>query len=312
MTAFKLARNEDAYGVLAVREDAAGLRFSTPSHAAGNARLGPGVRMLRALLAHPRASSASGGASLHLLQFDDFAHFDVRSTAFGRSRGRTPLVEMICDPYFYFSQGFSPLRTLAEAGALPAWSERRDVLFWRGSSTNHGWTADGDRIETLDQVPRVAVASRLLGHAHADVKLSAGWLFPGSAEAAAAWLQREGLFAPPVSMTDHALNRFQLDIDGVSNAWSTLERLLGGSCVLKVESPFEMWFYDRLRPWEHFVPVRPDGGDVEDRLDWCLAHDEEARAIAQAGQALALEITFERAVTQAAERLAACCIPLGG
>ena len=47
----------------------------------------------------------------------------------------------------------------------------------------------------------------------------------------------------------------------MSNSWSGLfTKLLTGSTVLKVESPmgFRQWYYDRLKPFEHYVPVRPD------------------------------------------------------
>ena len=37
-----------------------------------------------------------------------------------------------------------------------------------------------------------------------------------------------------------------------------------------------------LEPWAHFVPVREDLGDLEERLLWCRANDAEARRIGQA------------------------------
>ena len=304
-------RYEDAYGVLVVREQAGGARFSTPSHSATNARWSSSIRLLRELRAHPAAESG-GGDALILHQFDDHAHFPVRSTAFGRRAGASPFVELIVDPYFHFSGGFAELRAWSLAGEAPPWSEREPVLFWRGSSTNNGWTAAGERVRSLAEIPRVAMALRLRGHPHADVRLFGGWIQPESEAEVRAWFQAEGIDGDRRSMPEHARHRFQLDIDGVANAWATLERFLCGSCVFKVESPFEMWFYDRLRPWVHYVPVAADGSDIEARLDWALAEPEAARAIAEAGRALALELTHAHALELSARRLAACRIPQDG
>ena len=95
-------------------------------------------------------------------------------------------------------------------------------------------------------------------------------------------------------------------IDGNSNAWSALFcGLLSGSCVLRVESEggFRQWYYDALKPFVHYVPVRADLSDMDERVAWVLAHDDEARAIGAAGRALAEAMSFEREVGEAAERL---------
>ena len=36
------------------------------------------------------------------------------------------------------------------------------------------------------------------------------------------------------------------------------------------------WYYDSMRPWVHFVPVRADLSDLEQRFHWAEAHPHTA------------------------------------
>ncbi|MBN9025858.1 MAG: lipopolysaccharide-modifying protein, partial [Rhizobiales bacterium] len=66
-------------------------------------------------------------------------------------------------------------------------------------------------------------------------------------------------------------------------------RMLLGCCVLKVASPsgFRQWFYDEFVPWTHYIPVAADLSDIVEKVEWCRAHDQACREIAEAGQDLA-------------------------
>eukprot|EP00933_Yihiella_yeosuensis_P080645 TRINITY_DN94103_c0_g1_i1.p1 TRINITY_DN94103_c0_g1~~TRINITY_DN94103_c0_g1_i1.p1 ORF type:complete len:304 (-),score=61.04 TRINITY_DN94103_c0_g1_i1:117-914(-) len=50
-----------------------------------------------------------------------------------------------------------------------------------------------------------------------------------------------------------------------------------------------------LKPWVHFVPIRPDLSDALERVLWAQQHDEEARAIAARGSAFAREAFSQEA-----------------
>ena len=100
-------------------------------------------------------------------------------------------------------------------------------------------------------------------------------------------------FVSPVETPNY---RIQIDIDGNSNAWSGLFlKLLSGSPVIKVASSggFRQWYYDRLEPFLNFVPVAADMSDLVEKAEWLLSHDREARAIGEAGRALAMSMSYE-------------------
>ena len=66
---------------------------------------------------------------------------------------------------------------------------------------------------------------------------------------------------------------------------------------------FRSWYYDRLEPWRHYVPVAADLSDLVERIEWCRGHTAECRAIAQAGQALALAMTPKEEIRRTVARI---------
>ncbi|CAM9418569.1 unnamed protein product [Discosporangium mesarthrocarpum] len=71
-----------------------------------------------------------------------------------------------------------------------------------------------------------------------------------------------------------------------------------GSVIIKVTSRCvadSMWYFPLLEPWVDHVPVKEDLSDLEEKLRWCRAHDDECRKIAdKAGQ------IYERFVARSA------------
>lgn len=109
-----------------------------------------------------------------------------------------------------------------------------------------------------------------------------------------------------VPATEFARYRVQIDIDGNSNSWSGLFRkLLTGNPVLKIASShnFRQWYYDRLVPWQHYVPVESDMRDLVEKVRWALAHEDKARAIGDRGAALASTMTYDAELRHAVDTI---------
>ena len=151
---------------------------------------------------------------------------------------------------------------------------------------------------------------RLKGEAKTDVAIMSSWGFQFPHEAAQQYLMDAGVYGPAISILQHARYRYLIDIDGVANAWGFFEKLMLGSCILKVSSPFEQWFYKEVKEWEHFVPVREDLSDLIEKIRWCREHGEQARMIGEAGQKFAISHTCEIARRMAIQALRDCLIPL--
>ena len=69
-------------------------------------------------------------------------------------------------------------------------------------------------------------------------------------------------------------------MDGNTAAWQRVPWILqSGSVLLLVETPIEEWFYNDLKPWEHYVPIKADFSDLEEKVQWLRKNDDEAKNI---------------------------------
>ena len=120
-------------------------------------------------------------------------------------------------------------------------------------------------------------------------------------------LAAKGIFEPSRLPVDSwAKHKFAIDIDGNTNSFGTLlQRQLLGCCVLKVESHgcWRQWFYDRLEPWFHYVPVSADLADLADVIAWCRDHDDRCREIAEQGRAFAETLDYNIECRSAVRRI---------
>ncbi|WP_127114819.1 glycosyl transferase family 90 [Shimia sediminis] len=204
------------------------------------------------------------------------------------------------DWYFFRSHGFRDMREKVTDLSVP-WDQRTEDIVWRGGVTGNGYFTVFPHLMTHPKtIQRLHLAERAKG-----TELDFAFRHPQDDHRYAA-LQQAGLIRDRIPATDWFGKKFAVDIDGFSCTWDNFfHRLLMGCCVLKVGSAFgyRQWYYGDLRPFEHYVPIRADLSDLEEKLAWVRAHDSEARAIAEAGQQLALAMTFEREMLRGAEAI---------
>jgi len=210
---------------------------------------------------------------------------------------------LVPDPLFVNSNAYAEFRRAALS--LP-WARRRDTVLWRGTSTGAGQvTTETMAADDLRLRPRVRMCLMLRAVAGADVKIRKTEFVSALDRER---LVRHGVVGGKIRQSNWGRYKFAVDIDGHSNAWSNFfVRLLLGCCVIKVQSEhgFRQWYYDRLTPWRHYVPVNADMTDLVEKIAWCRAHDAECAAIAVNGQALARAMTVESEIADAVRRLEA-------
>ncbi len=202
------------------------------------------------------------------------------SLAYGRERTGHENVVLFPDTYYSGANGYEAL--YKHALRMPEWGQRKAEVIWRGSVTG-----SGDYREPLD-IPRVRLVRTCRDLPNVDaamVGIHETMRFPY--EPLSTYLKQERLLGDWWSMSRFSEYRWAIDIDGHANAWGLLEKLILGCCVLKVESPYEQWYYPRLHAWEHYVPVAADLADLEARIAWCRDNDAHCRWIAANGSRLA-------------------------
>ena len=117
--------------------------------------------------------------------------------------------------------------------------------------------------------------------------------------------------ASPLTRQEQQAYKYIIDLPGNNEnpgyrfAWE----MLAGFCILWVGEPFgapsgegerrlNLWFWPQLKAWEHYVPVKWDLSDLEERIRWCQAHDEEAKQIAENARSLAEQLFQKKTLIQ--------------
>ncbi len=202
---------------------------------------------------------------------------------------------LVPDPYFLLSNGYSDLQSRFAMKRRP-WNERQPIAFWRGANS-------GQRFQdtSWDSLPRIILCK--LSQANntiLDARIS--WIAQFWSEQEFREIEQSGLVSGSVPEERFLDFKYQIDIDGNTNSWPGFYlKLLTGSPVLKVASPhnYRQWYYDRLRPWEHYVPVASDLSDLKDAIHWLQTHDDKAREIGAAGEQFALSLRYDDEIRMA-------------
>jgi len=227
---------------------------------------------------------------------------DIREIIFNASDGDHPSIAdfrysgtsekqvLLPDTHFFRDRGYANTDAFAANNPID-WNARSDDIIWRGGANGLGhWTVD----EATVTLPGVM---QRLHMAHKCTSLDIDFRFvtkPGRHDYHP--LKRAGFIGDYVPSHDWGAKKYAIDIDGYTNAWSNfMQRLKLGCCVLKVDSPFKyrQWYYDRIQPWEHFVPIKSDLSDLQQQVDWVRTNPEKAREIASNGQSFARALTLE-------------------
>jgi hypothetical protein len=249
--------------------------------------------------AHLAAQNPLARAWLIRLEIGDLPSTDVASVAFERRVGDARFT-LVPDPHYFGFKGF-PWGGFGET--IAPWEAKATRFLWRGSTTG-AWDLTH---ATVGRAPRVRLCElgRSLG-AVADFGITDVVQARSDADAQDIKLYLQDLGMWRDRIPQHAMGRakFLVEIDGNANSWGLYTKLLLGSCLLKVDSPFEQWFYDRLQPWVHYVPVAQDLSDLAEMMQWCLAHESACRAMAEAGRRLARSLSFDQEMAGAARAFA--------
>ena len=182
------------------------------------------------------------------------------------------------------------------------WEEKRPTALFRGTATGGGITED-----TNQRLKAAALSHRWLRQSNHEKKVDGTYEPPPLLDAAiTGWNKRDkkthmgvmnciahknfpfdGGKQMYVPIYEQSAYKYLLYIDGHCAACRYAFMMRLGSVILKVESRIvadRMWYFPLLRPWVDHVPIAPDLSDLAEKIEWCRAHDDECRAIAEAAK----------------------------
>lgn len=114
------------------------------------------------------------------------------------------------------------------------------------------------------------------------------------------WAVKDGRPAPVkfVSLTDHTRYRYLIDVQG--RGWSARTKVLlfTGRCLFLADRKWKDYWYEWIKPFVHYIPVKEDLSDLSEKLDWAQAHPEETQRIAENAKQFAVKhLTRDAAVS---------------
>jgi hypothetical protein len=73
--------------------------------------------------------------------------------------------------------------------------------------------------------------------------------------------------------------KYIINIDGHSSAFRLSLELSMGSVILFVESEYYLWFKNFMIPYVHYIPIKKDLSDIDEKIEWCINNDKECEKI---------------------------------
>ncbi|KAJ6535750.1 glycosyl transferase family 90-domain-containing protein, partial [Mycena capillaripes] len=182
--------------------------------------------------------------------------------------------------FYYSHSGWSPRYGYPNN---VSWVDKTEKLYWRGM-TSGGWVY-GDNYYAFPRFRLIDIGRK--NKKLMDVRLSGFHDGLCGENCNENKIKAEYDIATVSSPREEVYKfKYLFDVDGNSFSGRYLGLLRSGSLVFK-STVFGEYFNDWLRPFEHYIPVLPDLSDLIEKLEWAIAHDEEAHAIQHAGQVFA-------------------------
>lgn len=210
---------------------------------------------------------------------------------------------LIPDVYFIGSDGYKQLREdVRAAGEISTWETRLDKAVYRGASTG------GILHETswLD-LPRARLSylanSGLLRN-FMDVGISYVVQIDsgGNRSLVESSMREHGILKEGMNVTQQ-ISKYKvlIDIDGNSNSWEgAFWKMASNSLTVKIECDYVQWWYHKIVPWEHYVPVKCDFSDLSNNILWALnpTNAGKVAGIIDASTQLIEDLTYARVVKE--------------
>jgi len=174
------------------------------------------------------------------------------------------------------------------------WSQKRNMAIFRGALT--GATIPDEDLEGLTALERCELFPRCrlvlrshgseLVHAQVTGKTTHKILDQIT-------IANVSLYTSKMSMSLMLQHKALIVLEGNDVASGLKWALYSNSVVMAPKFTKSSWVMeDLLVPWVHFIPLDDSFEDVDEKMQWVLDHDEEAQAIARAGQLWMMDLWY--------------------
>lgn len=85
----------------------------------------------------------------------------------------------------------------------------------------------------------------------------------------------------PIYPEEQSKYKYIIHIDGHVAAFRLSLELNMGSVILKQDTEWNLWYLKFLKPYVHYVPIKNDLSDIEEKIIWCKNNDNKCEIIAK-------------------------------
>jgi len=154
------------------------------------------------------------------------------------------------------------------------WNSKIEKALWRGSATDGRYG-----FYNWDCLPRARLAFHSCHHGDSlDARLISTKILDYSLTQE---IEKFNLFAPFLFPQEQSAYKYLISIDGKASPSSFEWQLFSHSLVFKNDSNRIEWFYEALKPQEHFISFNMIPNDLIDKISWARTHDSEAKSMAE-------------------------------
>lgn len=155
--------------------------------------------------------------------------------------------------------------SIKKAANGTAWEEKQNKAFFRGSRTSS------------ERDPLILLSRKYPELADAQYTKNQAW------KSMADTLNMEP--AKEISLEEHCKYKYLFNFRGVAASFRFKHLFLCKSLVFHVGDEWQEFFYESLKPWVHYVPIKTDStiGELKEIIEFFKEHDDVAQEIAQRG-----------------------------
>ena len=179
------------------------------------------------------------------------------------------------------------IKKIEEANSIYNWDSKIEQLFWRGSTTG-GKATYQYNIQNFDKFDRLKLV--MLSKLYPE-EINAFFINPNfSTDESGRNLKKmfEILFGKENSYTkeaEHLKYKYLVSLDGNSATGTRVPWImLSNSVLIKQNSRKIEWFYNAIKPYVHYIPIKSDLTDIFEQYRWLKTHDNNLKQITFNGQ----------------------------
>lgn len=92
-----------------------------------------------------------------------------------------------------------------------------------------------------------------------------------------------------IDIKDHLKYKYQVTLDGNGASYPRFYWQLFSNClILKQNSDYIQWYYEALNKYKHYIPIKKDLSDLQEKIIWAKNNDDKVKEISENANNFAL------------------------